>query len=447
MARMRVGDWRGWAKALRPHGPRLLRDCGSLSWYVLRRFYNDNGLGVASALTYTSLLGLVPMLTIFLAVLSGFPAFHEMREQIKELVLSPLVPEAGDVVREYVNLFLTNTQQLTAFGVIGLAATSFILLWTIESAFNTIWRVVEPRPWSIRLLAFWAILTLSPMIVAMGMSLKNYFQFLAAESVFGNAPYFFVRVPHFIPLIMQFAVFSLLFWVVPHRRVRWRHCLIGGLVAALLFEILKWGFSFYLTRAETYRIVYGALATIPIFLLWLYLSWSVILFGAEVAASIPDWRADREAQMRGPAPPAECLAVAIAILRAIWTAGCEGRRLRREELEKQVPGGSEITSRVLHHLIATDYVVTTEDDRVAIVRDLGEVSLFDLHADLGLDIGTDLGPGYVELCRLDRGRRGWLTHLADALAGVNRAKRELMGRPLKLYVAGNGVQEERHAAE
>src|SRR5690606_11206892 len=107
------GDGRiRWPDVLRPHGARLLRDFASFCWYVLRRFNDDNGLGVASALTYTSLLGLVPMLTIFLAVLSGFPAFYEMREQIKEFVLSPLVPEASDIVLEHINLFLTNTQQL-----------------------------------------------------------------------------------------------------------------------------------------------------------------------------------------------------------------------------------------------------------------------------------------------------------------------------------------------
>jgi membrane protein len=441
----------GWLVRLRGRLPsewHPLHDLSSISWYVWKRFYDDNGLGVASALTYTSLLGLVPMLTIFLAILSGFPVFGEMRDQIKEFVLSPLVPEAGDIVREHINLFLNNTQQLTAFGVIGLAVTSFLLLWTIESAFNTIWRVVEPRPWTVRLLSFWGVLTLSPLIVGVSLSIKNYFESLAVQSGLGNMPGVFERIPHFIPLLMQFVAFSLLFWVIPHRRVRWRHCLIGGIVAALLFEFLKWGFSFYLTRAETYRIIYGALATIPIFLLWLYLSWSVILFGAEVAAAIPDWRADREAQRRGAATPAEKLAIAIAIMRAIWAASQEQRRLHREELEKVVPGGSEVFAQALTRLLAASYVATTEDDRVVIARDLTDTTLFDLHADLGLDIGTDLGPEFAETYDFSNpGRRTWTERLADTLLGLHRTKRELMGQPLRSYITAEPPVELRNAAE
>ena len=438
--------WLSWPDPASRRGWHPLHDSASVAWYVWKRFYDDNGLGVASALTYTSLLGLVPMLTIFLAVLSGFPAFWEMRDQIKEFVLSPLVPEAGDIVREHINLFLSNTQQLTAFGVIGLGVTSFLLLWTIESAFNTIWRVVEPRPWSIRLLAFWAILTLSPLLVGMSLSIKNYFELLAVESGLGNMPGFFGRIPHFIPLVMQFFAFSLLFWIIPHRRVRWRHCLIGGLIAALLFEMLKWGFSLYLSREDTYRIIYGALATIPIFLLWLYLSWSVILFGAEVAAAIPDWRADREAELRGRTAPAEQLAIAIAILRAIW-AGQEEGRLHREELEKEVPGGSKVFARALTRLLAAGYVAMTEDDCVVIARDLTDRTLFDLQADLGLDIGTDIGPEFTEIPDSERERYAWTARLTDTLIQLQRAKRELMRHPLRAYIAADLARLERRAPE
>lgn len=445
-ARKAGTDWLPWLRRDN-NGSHPVHNAASISWYVCKRFYDDNGLGVASALTYTSLLGLVPMLTIFLAILSGFPAFGDMRDQIKEFVLSPLVPEAGDVVRDHINLFLSNTQQLTAFGVIGLALTSFLLLWTIESAFNTIWRVVEARPWSIRLLAFWAILTLSPLIVGISLSVKNYFEALALAAGLGDTPAFLERVPHFIPLVMQFIAFSLLFWIIPHRRVRLRHCLIGGLVAALLFEMLKWGFSFYLTRAETYRIIYGTLATIPIFLLWLYLSWSVILFGAEVAAAIPDWRVDREAELRGRAPPAEQLAIAIAILRAISSAQ-DRERLHRDELEKAVPGGSRVFARALARLLAAGYVASTEDDCVVIARDLGGRSLFDLCADLGLDLGTDIGPEFAEIYDLaERARRGWTGRLSDTLIGLHRAKRELMGQSIRSYVTDGSPRDGLRVAE
>src|SRR5690606_13425407 len=163
---------------------------------------------------------------------------------------------------------------------------------------------------------------------------------------------------------------------------------------------------------------------------------------------IPDWRADREAHNYGPTPPAEQLAVAIAILRAIWAAGQERRRLHRDELEREVPGGSAIFTRVLGHLVAAGYVVTTEDERVVIAREISDTTLYDLHTDLGLHIGTDLGGEFNEALGTDGcGRRSWIARLRDTLVGLDRTKRELLNQPLKSYVAWDAAPQERRAAE
>ncbi len=365
--------------------PKPVSDAISFVWYVLRRFNNDDSLMVASSLTYTSLLGLVPILAIFLAVLGAFPAFDEIRDQAKEFLLAPLVPEAGAAAREQITIFLSNTRELTAVGVLGLAVTAFILLWTIESAFNTIWRVVEPRSWGTRLLAFWTILTLTPILMGTSVSIGDWFEQKADDEI----------------------------------------------VAAVLFEILKHGFSFYLGLTDPYRIVYGAMATIPIFLLWIYLSWCMILVGAEFAAAIPDWRLDRDARRRGPPGPGERLAMAIAVLRAIWSATGDDERPHREVLEHRIPGGAEAYSRVLGELINTGYVVVTEDERLAVARDLGDTTIYKLMRDLGLDLGTSVGP-HFSAGRTDAGAMPpWVVELRSLLMSVDKAKHGLLDRPVK----------------
>ena len=411
--------------------PKPLSDSMSFVWYVLRRFNNDDSLMIASSLTYTSLLGLVPILAIFLAVLGAFPAFDEIRDQAKEFLLAPLVPEAGAAAREQITIFLSNTRELTAVGVMGLAVTAFILLWTIESAFNTIWRVVEPRSWGTRLLAFWTILTLTPILMGTSVSLGDWFQQKADDEIVGVFWRLVHGVPALIPLVMEVVVFSLLFWIIPHRRIRLRHSIAGGTVAAVLFEILKYGFSFYLGLTDPYRIVYGAMATIPIFLLWIYLSWCMILFGAEFAAAIPDWRLDRDARRRSPPGPGERLAMAIAVLRAIWSATGDDARPHREVLEHRIPGGAEAYSRVLGELIHTGYVVVTEDERLAVARDLGDTTIYKLMRDLRLDLGTSVGP-HFSAGRTDAGAMPpWVVELRSLLMSVDKAKHELLDRPVK----------------
>src|SRR5690606_3035921 len=240
--------------------------------------------------------------------------------------------------------------------------------------------------------------------------------------------------------------FSLLFWIIPHRRIRLRHSIAGGAVAAVLFEILKLGFGYYLGLTDPYRIVYGALATIPIFLLWIYLSWCMILFGAEFAAAIPDWRLDREAQRSAPPGRGERLAMAIAVLRAIWTATGQDERPHREALEHRVPGGAEAYSRVLGDLIRTGYVVVTEDERLAVARDLNDTTIYKLMRDLRLDLGTRVGPHFGGH---DGGkpRPAWVAERRRLLAKIDRAKHETLDVPLKELLRDRAPHQLDRAAE
>jgi len=403
--------------------------------FAVRRFDEDRGMQVASALTYTSLLGLVPILAMVLAIFTGFPGFADMRDRVKSALLAPLMPNAGEQARTYIDMALANTNQLTAIGVVGLAVTAILLLSTIEAAFNQIWRVVEPRPLWMRLLSFWAVLTVGPLLLGISLSLSSYLFGMAGLTGAGELGRIAAGLARFMPFALQTVAFMLLFLIIPNRRVNWAHAIAGALVASVLFELLKWGFGLYVGSSDVYTKVYGALASIPIFLLWLYLSWSVVLLGAEVAAAMPEWRSARLALKREAMQPAERLAAALALLRELWLESRSGgTRLGRETLARRVPRGVEAVDIGLADLQRAGYVAGTDDGRLVLTRDLGDVSLYTLHRDLRLDLGRDLGAEFGA-----EDGPAWAARLGEILLAVDAGKRAAMDMPVKrLILEGDG---------
>ena len=289
--------------------------------YVVRRFDGDLGFRTASALTYTSLLSMVPLLAVSLAILAGFGVIEEMRQQVRETLLNFILPEAAGQVTAYFNQFLTNTRQLTVVGLVGLAITAVVTLATIEATFNRIWRAQITRPWPIRLLAFWAVLTLGPLLLGASISLTATVQAFTDETFLGAL----VRPITLIgPFLIQWAAFSLLYLVIPAKRVRILHALTGGAIAAVLFQILKVGFAIFVGTAENYRIIYGALAAFPIFLLWLYSFWTLLLIGAHVAAALPERLARHPALPPEGASAKKRLTAALDLLRQVWKEAGRG---------------------------------------------------------------------------------------------------------------------------
>jgi len=263
---------------------------------VGRRFGDDRCLLVAAALSYTTMLALVPLLTIGVSIFSAFPIFETFRDQAQTFMLSNLAPGVGETVHEYFAAFLDNTGSLTITGMIFLIITALMLLSTIEGAFNDIWRVEKRRSGTVRILAYWTVLTLGPMLFGGGLWLSNWI--LTAASSTGDA-YFGGQIPG-IQLVLPFFVeaisFTFFYMVLPNRSIYWRHAVAGGALAALLFEGLKLGFGGYLQYFAGYQVIYGALASIPVILIWMYLAWAVVLVGAIFAASFIEL-ADREHEL------------------------------------------------------------------------------------------------------------------------------------------------------
>jgi membrane protein len=244
---------------------------------MVRRFREERATQTAGSLAYTSLLSLVPLLTVALATASAFPVFEHAIEALQNFLFENLLPDApgGNAIIEQIDTFMRNTGRLTAIGIIGFMITAVMLMLTIDNALNRIFRVQRRRSVLRNVFVYSAILTLAPGLIGVSLSLTT----MALTASVGSV--------YLVPFSFTCAALSLLYGVVPARRVDLRHAVMGGIVAGIGFELAKRAFAFYLQQVPTYALIYGAFATIPIFLVWLYVSWVVVLAGAVFTAMLP----------------------------------------------------------------------------------------------------------------------------------------------------------------
>lgn len=374
-------------------GP-FMAGVGQFTTFTVRRFFTERLTAAAASLTYSTLLAIVPLMVIAFAILSSFPAFTAVKMQMQELFLSAVVPEAGAAIEDYLENFTRNASNLTAVGVVALAVTAVLLLYTIEDTLNRIWHVERPRPVFVRLLIFWAILTLGPLLIAGSITLTSDLTTLTARTEFpgfGDA-YFPQRlhetwvVSTMISLAISTLGFTALFVLVPACRVRIWHAAIGAAFAAIAFEILSWGFNSFLTSGSSYETIYGALAAGPVFLIWIYMSWMVIILGAVAAASMPDWLLARAAVAKVDLRPSDRLAIAVSLLAKLHRQAQSGGMMDEQELVEAAP--LEARDEIFDALQRSGYLCQTEENRVALARDMHTTTVFDLAADLNLQLGV-----------------------------------------------------------
>jgi membrane protein len=274
-------------------------------------------LTVAASLTFTAVLAIVPMLAVGLSLFTAFPLFQEFRIALEQFLTHSLMPPTvSENIMEYLNQFALQASRLTAIGGGFLIVTSILMIMTIDQTLNDIWHVTRQRPLPQRALVYWAVLTLGPVVTGASLWATSY---VTRESMglVGDIPEPLGVMLSFLPVLVTGAGFTALFVVVPNQRVLWRDAMVGGFGAAVVLEIMKSGFAYYLTQFPTYTIIYGAFATLPIFLLWVYLSWLAILMGAMTAASLPLIRLGRWEPEREPGAP---FLDAIGVLRLLRQA-------------------------------------------------------------------------------------------------------------------------------
>ena len=256
---------------------------------VTRRFYDDRCMQIASSLTFTSLLALVPVLTVALTVISAFPVFGDLTTTIQSFVANHLMPASADAIVTCSQQFSVNAAKLTAFGVAFLALTAVLLLFTIDRAFNLIWGVKRPRPILQRIFIYGTIITLGPILIGASLSLTSWVvgQAVGLVTVLPGAGFAVLTI---VPIVLTSAALTLLYFAMPNCRVPLGDAIIGGVIAGSVFEVTKRVFGLYVAHFANYKLVYGAFAAVPVFLLWIYLSWLVVVFGAVLVASLPEWR-------------------------------------------------------------------------------------------------------------------------------------------------------------
>jgi len=249
---------------------------------LIKRFFNDGCMYRASALTLTSLLAVVPLMLVTFSVLAAFPVFSSWGTSIQDFIFANFVPASGTVVQQYLMQFVKQAGQLSVIGFGVLLVTAVLMLFNIEQAFNVIWRVEVRRRGLVAFLMYWAILTLAPILLGISLAVSSYLMSLSfiadAATKLGLMKWLLTLLP-FLSAVLAFMI---LYVAIPNCSVPLKYGFMSALVAAILFEFAKYGFTYYIRSFHTYEILYGALAALPMFLLWVYLSWIIILFGAEL---------------------------------------------------------------------------------------------------------------------------------------------------------------------
>jgi membrane protein len=285
-----------------------------------------------------------------------------------------MVPQSVDVVATYAQQFTENAGKLTAVGIALLGATALLTLLMIDQVFNEIWRVPKPRPLLQRVLVYWVLLTIGPLLIGASLSLTSWLVSLSLGWV-NEVPGAALFVLKVVPIFLTSFAFALLYATMPNRPVRRSDAVIGGITAGIGFEIMKTGLSLYIAQFPTYTLVYGAFAAIPVFLIWIYLSWLLILCGAVVTAVLPEWR-DR-ILIRRPVPGMDFFG-ALAMLRVLMQARTSGTTPALTELAGVAALPADRAERILEAMAALQWVTRAAGDRWVETRDASAIRVGDV---------------------------------------------------------------------
>jgi membrane protein len=270
------------------------RDFAQFCVDLARRFFDDRLTQTAGSLTYTTLLALVPLLTVVLSVSTALPVFDRLVEGLQDFVLNNFLPDTGgaDMIAEQLNMFVERAAQLTAIGLGILGVTAVMLMLTIDDVLNRIFRVAQTRPLAQRLATYFFVLVLGPVLIGASVSLSSY---LVVEGFGAFELYWLADAAlRLLPFVLTCTALTVLYILVPNRKVNAAHAVAGAFFAGIVFEVAKRGFALYVSRFPTYTMVYGAFATMLVFLVWLYLSWVIVLAGATLTAMLPGSRTEPE---------------------------------------------------------------------------------------------------------------------------------------------------------
>ncbi len=352
-----------------------LREFWRRALYLASRFAADRCPENAAALTYMSLFALVPLLTVLYTMASAIPTFQGLESQIQGFLFEHLMPDSSLEIQDYLDDFSRQAKNLTGPGIIFLLVTAVLMLRNIEKAFNMIWRARENRGAVSSFVLYWAILTLAPITIGLGLGISTYLSsfanILAEYDVIGAKAFLLKSTP----LLLSTAGFSLLYAAVPNCRVPFKHALIGGFIAALAFHIARSIFT-DLMVGSSFTFIYGAFAVVPLFLLWIFMSWIIVLMGGILVHSLSAYQSSEQANRPR-------VLKALDVLYLFWHKQKSGKTVREIELLNNkhtvIRGLDSGTWRELRDIFIKKKVITQNDKgHYLLSRDLHSIKFWQL---------------------------------------------------------------------
>lgn len=271
--------------------------------FFLRLFIHrmqENKVGIyAGYLTYSTLLAIVPLVMVIFSVFAMFPAFDEAAAQFKTLIYDNFAPSAGNMVQEYIDLFVSNSKKMGVVSIIGLIAVAVMLISSIDNAFNEMWHNTPKRSPILSFVTYFAILVITPILAGLSIAISSYIFSLEMFGTFDALPFSYYLLK-LVPFLLTWLMFSLIYKWVPNTPVKFSHAALGALFAGLFFTLGKTVFVWYITTFPSYQAIYGALATIPIMFVWVQLSWKVVLLGGQFASVLKEVEMIKRGELSSP---------------------------------------------------------------------------------------------------------------------------------------------------
>jgi membrane protein len=387
--------------------------------FFWKNFIHDRIFLGAGSLAFQTLLSIVPFLAVVLSILSVFAVFTSLKRDIEDFLVQNFMPGAGAVLNHYLSDFIGKTATVPLLGGLFLFIIALSLISTIDHTLNEIWEVHSPRKMLQGFTLYWTVLTLGPVLIGSSLAAGSYVWYMVFTE--GSMFELKTRLLSFLPFINSIIAFFLLYMLVPNCRVRFVHAFSGALLAAILFELSKKWFSFYITNISTFEHIYGTLSVIPMLFFWIYLGWVVVLTGAEfvfcLGALTP-----RGSEVK-PFNPMHGVPVILSVLGLIRTGQENGRTMNMKKILKAVhPLKPTILRKIVDILLQHNFIHVTANGDLAISRDLHTLTLYDLY--------TIIPPEFAALENGLMDSRGNSVHLETISRGVSDSLRSSMDMPL-----------------
>lgn len=342
--------------------------------FTINRFENDRCRDKAASLTYTTLFAVVPMLTVFLVIISSIKALEPARQQVQHLIYTNLLPKSSIAFDQALNSFTDKSSNLTVIGILFLFLTSVMMLTSVEEAFNRIWRVKQQRGGIIGFMRYWTIISLGPILLGSAFVISST---VASLNILSNN---FVGYQidgtiflGFISYILIILGFFIIYWTIPNRSVPMKAAAIAGILSGSIFQLLKSFFGFMMANFTSYELVYGAFAAVPIFLLWIYLSWNIVLLGVEVSFALTSFSTGNR-QKRHP------VIMLLDILDLFYKKQKLGETVNDEEALKILGRGEVGRWPAYVELLERQHLIKrTDGDEYALIRNLSQVDFWSFY--------------------------------------------------------------------